>query len=147
MRDEHYSPFTGPPPASPPREAITVFVMARLCGDRTDSMCGALRTGPHGWDVVYTRNGELYQSQWFAAEALARAGPGDASGRTRPRFLKEFHAGAISRIGHRGQPGAVTVLYVQRRPWSPRQRSRSAGWRIPDGGPRGDTSPAVRVRN
>ena len=28
---------------------------------------------PHGWDAVYTLNGELYRSQWRAAEALARA--------------------------------------------------------------------------
>ena len=47
--------------------------MVRLPGDRTDSMRGSLRAGPHGWDTVYTLNGELYRSQWFAAEALARA--------------------------------------------------------------------------
>jgi hypothetical protein len=50
-----------------------VFVMARLRGDRTDSMCGSLRAGPHGWDAAYLLNGELYRSQWFAGEALARA--------------------------------------------------------------------------
>jgi hypothetical protein len=47
--------------------------MARLRGDRTDAMRGSLRAGPHGWDAVYTLNGELYRSQWFAAEALAPA--------------------------------------------------------------------------
>jgi hypothetical protein len=40
MRDEHYSPFKGSPPADPRREAVTVFVMARLRGDRTDSIAG-----------------------------------------------------------------------------------------------------------
>jgi hypothetical protein len=74
VRDEHYTPFQGSPQPEPPRlEAVTVFVMARLRGDRTDSMCGTLRAGPHGWDALYVLNGELYQSQWFAAEALARA--------------------------------------------------------------------------
>lgn len=74
MRDEHYTPFKGPPPSDPsPREAVTVFVMARLRGDRTDSMRGSLRTGPHGFEAVYLLNGELYRSQWFDAEALARA--------------------------------------------------------------------------
>ena len=47
--------------------------MARFRGDRTDSMRGSLRAGPNGWDAVYTLNGEIYQSQWFAAETLARA--------------------------------------------------------------------------
>jgi hypothetical protein len=28
MRDEHYSPFTGPPPEPPRREAVTVFMLA-----------------------------------------------------------------------------------------------------------------------
>ena len=38
--------------------------------------------------------------------------PGDVSGGARGRgFLKSFTRGAISRIGHRGQPGAVTLLY------------------------------------
>jgi len=74
MRDEHYSPFQGSPPSDPqPRETVTVFVMARLRGDQTDSMTGSLRAGSHGWDAVYTLNGELYRSQWFATEALARA--------------------------------------------------------------------------
>jgi hypothetical protein len=36
-------------------------------------MRGSLRTGPHGWDAIYLLNGELYRSQWFAAEAQARA--------------------------------------------------------------------------
>ena len=36
-------------------------------------MRGSLRAGPHGWDAVHTLNGELYRSQWFAAEALTRA--------------------------------------------------------------------------
>jgi hypothetical protein len=73
VRDEHYSPFKGPPPSDPKRlKAVTVFVMARLRGDRTDSMRGSLRAGPHGWDAVYLLNGDLYPSQWFAAEAAAR---------------------------------------------------------------------------
>jgi hypothetical protein len=42
--------------------------MARLRSDRTDSMRGSPRAGPHGWDAVYTLNGELYRSQWFAVE-------------------------------------------------------------------------------
>jgi hypothetical protein len=71
VRDEHYSPFQGSDP--PWREAVTVFVMARFRVDQTDSMRGSLRAGPHGWDAVYMLNGELYRSQWFAAEALARA--------------------------------------------------------------------------
>ena len=61
MRDEHYTPFQGSDP--PPRETITVFVMARLRGDLTDSMRGSLRAGPHGWDAVYLLNGELYRTQ------------------------------------------------------------------------------------
>jgi hypothetical protein len=47
--------------------------MARLHGDQTDSMRESLRAGPHGWDAVYTLNGELYRSQWCASEAAARA--------------------------------------------------------------------------
>ena len=65
MRDEHYSRFQGSGPS--------VFMMARLRGDRTDSMQGALRRGPSGYEAVYMLNGELYRSQWFAVEALARA--------------------------------------------------------------------------
>ena len=57
----------------PRREAVTVFVMARLRGELTHSMRGLLRAGPHGVEAVYTPNGELYRSQWFAAEAQARA--------------------------------------------------------------------------
>jgi hypothetical protein len=54
-------PFQGrPQPEQPRREAVTVFVMARLRGDRTDSMRGSLRAGPHGWDAAYTLNGGLY---------------------------------------------------------------------------------------
>ena len=41
-----------------------MFVMGRRCGDLTDAMRGSLRAGPHGWDTVYTLNGELYRSQW-----------------------------------------------------------------------------------
>src|SRR4029453_6199904 len=94
-RDEHYTPFKGSPSSDPLRlEAVTVFVMGRFRGDRTDSMRGSLRAGPHGWDAVYMLNGELYQSQWFAAEAQARAGL-DASRRARGRRLD---AGAISRV-------------------------------------------------
>ena len=47
--------------------------MARLRADQTDSMCGSLRTGPQGFEALYLLNNELYRSQWFAAEALARA--------------------------------------------------------------------------
>ena len=72
MRDEHYDPFTRPPPAERPLETV-VFMMARLRRDETDSMRGSLRTGAHGCEAVYTLNGELYRSQWFASEALARA--------------------------------------------------------------------------
>ena len=50
-----------------------MFVMARLRGDRTDSMRGSLRAGPHRWDAVYTLNGELYRTQWCATETAARA--------------------------------------------------------------------------
>ena len=39
--------------------------------DRLDARIGA--AGPHGWEEVYTLNGELYRSKWFASEALARA--------------------------------------------------------------------------
>ena len=35
-------------------------------------MCGALRAGPHGWDAVYTLNGELYLTEWCASDAQAR---------------------------------------------------------------------------
>ena len=74
MRDEHCSPFKGSRRSDPPRrEAVTVFVMARLRGELTHSMRGLLRAGPHGVEAVYTPNGELYRSQWCAAEALARA--------------------------------------------------------------------------
>lgn len=72
MRDEHYDPFTRPPPADRPREVI-VFVLARVRGDQTDSMRGALRAGPHGCEAVYMMNGELYRSERFASEGLARA--------------------------------------------------------------------------
>ena len=68
MRDEHYDPFRRLPHQGPPLEAL-VFVMARQRGDQTDTMRGSLRTGPHGWEAVYTLNGELYRSQWFASEA------------------------------------------------------------------------------
>ena len=73
MRDEQYTPFTGSPPSDPRREAVTVFVLARRRGARTDAMAGALRPGPHGWEAVYTLNGEPYRSQWFAAQVWARA--------------------------------------------------------------------------
>ena len=74
MRDEHYTPFQRSPQSDMPRrEAVTVFVVARLRGELTHSMRGLLRAGPHGVEAVYTPNGELYRSQWFAAEALARA--------------------------------------------------------------------------
>ena len=43
----------------------------RVRGVQADSMRGA-RAGPHG-RTRYSLNGELYRSQWFAAEAPARA--------------------------------------------------------------------------
>jgi hypothetical protein len=61
-----------PPEASRQLEALTVFVMARLRGERAVSMCGALRADPHGWDAVYTLNGELYLTQFYPSEARAR---------------------------------------------------------------------------
>ena len=36
-------------------------------------MRGALRAVAYGWETVYTLHRELYSSQWFAAEELARA--------------------------------------------------------------------------
>ena len=63
----------GPLPEQTRLAAVTVFVMARLRGDQTDSMRGSLRTGPHGCEAVYTLKDELYRAQWFASEALARA--------------------------------------------------------------------------
>jgi hypothetical protein len=72
MRDDAYTPFN--PPSEPPRPAdVIVFVMARMRGEKTDSMRGSLRAGSYGWEAVYALNGEIYQSQWFAAEAKARA--------------------------------------------------------------------------
>jgi hypothetical protein len=71
VRDAEYSPFTRQSPPERPLEAL-VFVMARRRDDTTDSMRGSLRPGPHGVESVDTPNGELYRSQWFAAEALAR---------------------------------------------------------------------------
>ena len=74
VRDEHYSPFQGSPPSEQPRlAAVRVFVLARRRGARTDAMRGSLRTGPHGWEAVYTLNGELYRTQWCATETAARA--------------------------------------------------------------------------
>jgi hypothetical protein len=64
MRGEHCTPFKGSPASD---------TLARLRGDRTDSMRGSLRAGAHGWDAVYLLNRELYRSRWFAAEAQARA--------------------------------------------------------------------------
>jgi hypothetical protein len=57
----------------PPLEEGLVFVLARRRGNETDSMFGSLRPRPHGCEALLTLNGELYQSQWFASEALARA--------------------------------------------------------------------------
>jgi hypothetical protein len=73
MRDEHDSPFKGRPPEQTRLEAVTVFVLTRQRDDITNSIRESVRTGPHGWEEVYTLNGELYRSQWFASEALARA--------------------------------------------------------------------------
>jgi hypothetical protein len=36
-------------------------------------MRGSVRPGPDGCEAVYTLNGELYRSERFASEALARA--------------------------------------------------------------------------
>jgi hypothetical protein len=49
-----------------------------------------------GGDAVYTLNGELYRSQWFASEALARGRPGDASGRARGRRLDTGPVSAVT---------------------------------------------------
>ena len=74
MRDDHYTPFKGPPsPESPRREVITVFMLVRVRGDQTDSMRGSLCADAHGWETLYLLNGELYRSQRFTAEPLARA--------------------------------------------------------------------------
>ena len=74
MRDEHYTPFKAPPSVDPPpREAVTVFVLSRVRGDQTDSMRGSLRADPHGWETLHLLNGEVYRSERFAAETLARA--------------------------------------------------------------------------
>ena len=73
MRDANYTPFAKTAPDRPRPEALTIFVMARFRGDETDSMRGSLRAGPHGFEAVYTLNRELYRSDWFASEALARA--------------------------------------------------------------------------
>ena len=53
----------------PRRETVTVFMMARVRGDQTDSMRGSPPPACDGVEAVYTLNGELYRSQWFAAEA------------------------------------------------------------------------------
>jgi hypothetical protein len=45
VRDEHYSPFKGPPPEPSRLKAVTVFVMARVRGDLADSMRGSLAAG------------------------------------------------------------------------------------------------------
>jgi hypothetical protein len=45
----------------------------KVRGDETDSMRGSVRPGPNGWEAVSTLNGELYRSEWFKSEALARA--------------------------------------------------------------------------
>lgn len=72
MRDPDYSPFAKTSP-EPRRAEVVVFVLARQRGEVTDSMRGSMRTSPHGCEVVYLLNGELYQSQLCANEALARA--------------------------------------------------------------------------
>jgi hypothetical protein len=95
VRDDAYTPFD--PPPEPPRPGdVIVFVLARTRGDRTDSMRGSLRTGPHGWEAVYLLNGEIYQSQWFASEALTRADPGKASGHARGRRLDRRAVPAVT---------------------------------------------------
>ena len=74
MRDDHYSPFKGPSPSDPAfaRDGHRLHDGAPARRqDRLDA--GITRTGPHGWEVLYLLNGELYRSQWFAAEAAARA--------------------------------------------------------------------------
>jgi hypothetical protein len=97
VRDEHYSPFKGPPPDPQRPETVTVFVMARLRGDETDSMRGSVRPGPHGVEAVYTLKGELYRAEWFASEALALRRPGDAAGRARRRL----NTGPVSAVTDR----------------------------------------------
>ena len=74
MRDEHYSPFTGSPPSeqtaargghrvrdgAPPRRP-----------DGLDARVAARRPARLGRGAHAER--ELYRSQWFATEALARS--------------------------------------------------------------------------
>ena len=50
-----------------------MFVLTRRRGDQTDSMRGSLCADAHGWETLYLLNGELYRSQRFTAEPLARA--------------------------------------------------------------------------
>jgi hypothetical protein len=98
---------------------VLVFVMARVHGDQTDSTRGSVRPGPHGVEAVYTLNGELYRSQWFAAEALARADLAThhdalAAGGWTPVPLQ-------SRLTHRWRIRASTRM------WGRGRRVRSAG--------------------
>ena len=54
MRDEHYSPFKGPPPEPSRLEAVTVFVMARQRGDPAPlpEVSGPTGIGPDGLPSV-----------------------------------------------------------------------------------------------
>jgi hypothetical protein len=58
---------TGRSPAIPGRPPISISAVITL------ATVGFRTVSAHGWDAVYTLNGELYRSQWFAAEARARA--------------------------------------------------------------------------
>jgi hypothetical protein len=72
VRDQHYSPFKGSPPSDPLRlEAVTVFVMARLRGDRMESMCGHCGPARTAGTPCNTLNGELSLTEWCASEGQA----------------------------------------------------------------------------
>ena len=69
-----------------------MFVMARLRGERTDSMRGSLRAGPHGWD------GDQVADELAAVLAARRAGERAVlpfhEAPSGPRPSRETHAGA-----------------------------------------------------
>ena len=71
LRDEHNTLFQRQPQLEQtPLKQVVIFVMVR--GDRTDSLVGALRTGPDGYETVYTMNGKPFLTKSFATEELAR---------------------------------------------------------------------------
>ena len=95
IREESYSPFRRHAAPARPREAVTVFVLARLRGDQTDSMRGALRAGPRGGRIG------LHVERRAVSVAVVRSGgartrgPGGAAGRARGRRLD---AGPVSAV-------------------------------------------------